>query len=107
MANALELTGSNWESEVLQSEQPVLVDFWAPWCGPCRAISPTIDQIASENNGRLKVAKVNTDEAPDVASKYGIMTIPTLLLFKGGQVVEQLGPMPKAAIQSKIDPHLA
>ena len=108
MANALDVTNDNFEQEVLKSETPVLVDFWAPWCVPCRRIAPHVDALAGDLAGRLKVTKVNTDEAPEIASKYGIMGIPTLLLFKNGQVVEQLGggTLNKQSIQSRVEPHL-
>jgi thioredoxin 1 len=82
--NVLEFSAANWDEEVLKSEQPVLVDFWAPWCGPCRALGPTIDKIATQFAGRVKVGKLNTDDNPDVAVKYGISGIPQVLLFKGG-----------------------
>src|SRR6059036_2588296 len=101
-----EVTDANFDAEVLKSETPVLVDFWAPWCGPCRMIAPHVDAIAAELTGKLKVVKLNTDEASDVASKYGIMSIPTLIVFKGGQVVEQMvGAQQKAQIISKVSPH--
>ncbi len=83
--NVIELTTANWESEVVKSETPVLVDFWAPWCGPCRALGPTIDRIADQFAGKVKVGKLNTDDNQDVAIKYGINTIPQVLLFKGGE----------------------
>ena len=82
--NVLEFTTENWEQEVEKSETPVLVDFWAPWCGPCRALAPTIDKLATQYAGRLKVGKLNTDENGDLAVKYGISGIPQVLLFKGG-----------------------
>lgn len=108
MADVLEVTGSNWDSEVLKSEQPVLVDFWAPWCMPCRRLGPTIEELSREMAGRVKIAKCNTDEASDVASRYAIMSIPTLIVFKNGEVVDQMvGALPKAEIQSKLESHLS
>lgn len=107
MSNAQAVTAEDFEKEVLQSEIPVLVDFWAEWCGPCRALAPTIDDIASETAGKLKVVKLDTDKAPTVAAKYSIMSIPTLIIFKKGDVVEQLvGMMPKQKIMEKVTPHI-
>jgi thioredoxin 1 len=83
--NVMEFTTANWDTEVVQSDKPVLVDFWAPWCGPCRALAPTIDKIAAQFAGRLKVGKLNTDDNPDMAVKYGISGIPQVLIFKGGE----------------------
>ena len=82
--NVTEFTTSNWEKEVVQSDQPVLVDFWAPWCGPCRMIAPTVERVAEQFAGRLKVGKLNVDDNQDVAVQYGITSIPALLFFKGG-----------------------
>ncbi len=82
-ANVVELTAANWEQEVVQSDKPVLVDFWAVWCGPCRMLGPTIDKLADQYAGKVKVGKLNTDQSPDIAVKYGINTIPQVLLFKG------------------------
>jgi thioredoxin 1 len=108
MSNAQAVTDQTFETEVLQSSTPVLVDFWAVWCGPCRMIAPTIDQIAAEYAGRLKVVKIDVDENGEVPIRYGVQGIPTLLLFKGGEVVEKLiGAHPKAQLLSKITPHLS
>lgn len=106
MANAdvLTLTDGNFESEVLQSKEPVLVDFWAVWCGPCRAIAPTIDELATEYKGRAKVGKINVDENQHTAARFGIRSIPTLLVFKDGAVVEQVvGAQPKDRIAKALD----
>ena len=87
--NAVSVTEKNFEEEVLKSSTPVLVDFWAEWCGPCKVISPIIDEIATELDGKLKVVKVNVDEAQELATKYSVMSIPTLIIFKQGEVVDQ------------------
>jgi len=101
---AHEVTDSDFEQEVLQSDHPVLVDFWAPWCGPCRQIAPLIDEISSENTGSAKVVKVNIDESPQSAQKYGVSSIPTLMVFKAGEVVDRfVGAQPKAKLQEAID----
>jgi thioredoxin 1 len=107
MGNAVAVTEQSFDTEVVQSSVPVLVDFWAAWCGPCRAIAPTVEELASEYAGKLKVVKVDVDENPDVSGKYGVQSIPTLLVFKNGEVVERLiGAYPKNMLLQKLQPHL-
>ena len=104
MSAEIQLTDDTFEKDVVQSPQPVLVDFWAPWCGPCRMLTPVIEEIAKEYNGKIRVAKINTDEHPNAASRYKISAIPTLLFFKGGKVVEQLvGVHSKSEIKKTLD----
>lgn len=108
MSNALIVTAQNFDDEVLRSDVPVLVDFWAEWCGPCKMIAPHLDAIAAEFAGTLKVCKVNIDDEGSIAGKYGIMSIPTLLIFKGGQMVTQIvGAMPKQQLVDKIRPYIS
>jgi thioredoxin 1 len=104
-ANVVEVTDANFDSEVLQSPVPVLIDFWAPWCGPCRLIAPIIDEIASERAGKAKVAKVNVDDNQELAARYRVQSIPMLLFFKGGQVREQIigASTGKGALLAKLD----
>ncbi|MBF0533157.1 MAG: thioredoxin [Candidatus Omnitrophica bacterium] len=100
---ALHFNDANFEKEVLQSSLPVLVDFWAEWCGPCRMMGPIIDAVAQDLAAELKVGKVNVDESPNVAGQYGIMSIPTIILFKGGKPAQQfVGAMPKEALAAKV-----
>jgi thioredoxin 1 len=100
----IQVTDDSFEKDVIQSAEPVLVDFWAPWCGPCRMLSPLIEELSKEYNGKIRVAKINTDEHPNAASRYKISAIPTLLFFKGGKVVEQMvGVHSKAEIKKTID----
>jgi len=104
MANVSEFTDSNFSNEVLESTEPVLVDFWAPWCGPCRQITPMIEEISSENDGSAKVGKVNIDDNPQSAQQYGVSSIPTIMVFKGGEVVARfVGVQPKAKLQEALD----
>lgn len=104
----INVTTETWEKEVLQSEGLVMVDFWAVWCGPCRIIAPTVEELAKEYAGKLTVAKLNTDENPDVASRYKIMGIPTIMFFRKGQKLDQIvGAVPKPQLKGKIDALLA
>ncbi len=98
---------TNFEAEVINSELPVLIDFWAPWCGPCNMVSPIVEELADDYAGKLKVCKVNVDEAPGVSRQYGIRAIPTLMVFKGGEVVDQqIGVVPKQVLEGKITPYI-
>ena len=104
MGKAAEFTDTNFQQEVLNSGEPVLVDFWAPWCGPCRMIGPVIEELASEYKGAVKVGKINIDDSPGPAQSYNVMNIPTLLLFKNGEVVDRfVGVQPKTRLQAALD----
>ncbi len=104
----IKVSASNFDAEVKKSGTPVLVDFWAEWCGPCRAIAPMLDELAEASNGKLKIAKVNVDENQDLAAEYGIRAIPTLLIFKGGELKEQLvGAVSRRDLEAKLAPHLS
>ena len=108
MAHPVAISDSSFQSEVLDSDKPVLVDFWAEWCGPCKMIAPVLETIADEYDGSLKITKLDVDNNPQTSMKFGVMSIPTLLLFKNGEVVEKLiGFMPKERLLSKIKPHLS
>jgi thioredoxin 1 len=105
--NIITLTDQNFKKEVLQSDLPVLVDFWAPWCGPCKMIAPTVEQLADEYAGKFKIAKLNTDENSETAGLFGIMSIPTLGIFKNGQLVDGVvGAVPKQMLSKKLDEHI-
>jgi len=107
MTKPIEVNESNFEEEVLKSDIPVLVDFWAAWCGPCKMIAPVVEEVAQEYAGKLKVCKLDVDQNGALATQFGVMSIPTLLLFKDGQSVDRLvGYMPKAKLVEKISPHL-
>ena len=104
MKHTIEINGANFEAEVLQSNQPVLVDFWAEWCGPCKMLGPVLEEIALEHEGRLKVAKVNVDTNSDLAERFGIQSIPTLVYFVGGEVRDRtIGVQGKRAIVSRLE----
>lgn len=104
---ALDINESNFAEEVLNSDIPVLVDFWAEWCMPCKMVAPTVEEISTEFSGKLKVCKVNVDEANELAGKYEIMSIPTLAIFKEGEIIEKIiGALPKDAIVAKLNPHI-
>jgi thioredoxin 1 len=106
--NVSEVTDNNFQAEVLESDVPVLVDFWAPWCGPCRAVAPVVAEIAEEKAGQLKVSKLNTDENQQTAIQYNVLSIPTLIVFKNGQEVKRVtGAYPKKKLESEIAPALA
>ena len=103
----VQVNDGNFKQEVLESDMPVLVDFWAEWCGPCKMVAPTVEEIAKQYQGKLKVCKVNVDEAPKSAANYGIMSIPTLSIFKNGQVMEQVtGAVPKSDLEKKFKPYI-
>jgi len=98
---------ANFEAEVINSELPVLIDFWAPWCGPCHMVSPIVEELGNDYAGKLKVCKINVDEAPGVSRQYSIRAIPTLMVFKAGEIVDQqVGVVPKEVLVTKITPYL-
>ncbi len=107
MGKYVEVTDANFEDEVLKSEIPVLVDYWAVWCAPCKMIAPLVEEIAGEKEGSLKVAKMDVDNNQGTATKYGVRSIPTLMIFKNGEVVDQIiGAVPKSMIEQKLEKHL-
>ncbi|NJM75383.1 MAG: thioredoxin [Acaryochloridaceae cyanobacterium RU_4_10] len=104
---ATAVTDTTFKEEVIDSDVPVLVDFWAPWCGPCRMVAPVVEEIAEQYQGQIKVVKVNTDENPNVASQYGIRSIPTLMIFKGGQRVDMVvGAVPKTTLANTLEKYI-
>ncbi len=107
MSAAVQVSDSSFKADVLESDVPVLVDFWAPWCGPCRMVAPVVEEIAEQYAGQIKVVKLNTDENPNTASQYGIRSIPTLMIFKGGQRVDMVvGAVPKTTLASTLEKYL-
>jgi thioredoxin 1 len=107
MSDLVELTSADFDDEVLKSDKPFLVDFWAVWCGPCRAVAPVVEAIAAENTDKLKAGKLNVDDEPAIAGRYQIRSIPTLVLFKGGEAVTTIvGAVPKGELLNRIEPYL-
>ena len=107
MSEPTHVTDDTFEAEVIQSDTPAIVDFWAPWCAPCHMIAPILEEIAADYDGQLKVAKLDVDQNPQVATQFGVMSIPTMILFRDGEAVERLiGYMPKERLLEKITPHL-
>src|SRR5919107_5520997 len=108
MADVNEVSDSNFQAEVLEADTPVLVDFWAPWCGPCRMVAPVLEEIAGERAGALKVVKLNVDDNQQTAAQFEVLSIPTLILFKHGQVAAKvIGAMPKKRLEAELEPALA
>lgn len=108
MSKPQNVSDNEWDVEVLSSDTPVLVDFWAPWCGPCKMVAPIVDELAEEYDGKVKFVKLNTDDNIETASKYGIRSIPTIIVFKGGEAVEQVvGFRPKSELKKSLDKALA
>ena len=106
--NLTEVTDNNFAAEVLEASQPVLVDFWAPWCGPCRVIAPSLEEIADEQSDQLRIVKLNVDENQQTAARYGVMSIPTLIVFKNGEAAKTIvGALPKKRLQAELEPALA
>ena len=108
MADITTVTDTNFQTEVVESDTPVLVDFWAPWCGPCRMVAPVLEEIAKERDADLKIVKLNIDENPETAAKFQVMSIPTLILFKDGAVAHKvIGALPKRRLDAELEPALA
>lgn len=107
MAKAIEITDANYE-QIIKSDKPVLVDFWAEWCGPCRMIGPVVEELATDYEGKAVIGKVNVDENPNISAKFGIRSIPTLLVFKNGEIVDkQVGAVPKGVLSQKLEAQMA